>query len=165
MKVLAWTLVICLASLVLGEVITLTDENFDRVTKTGVVLVKFYVPWCPHCQSLAPEFEKLAKLAKEQNKTYTLAEIAGNAGYKAVDQHKVSGYPALRLFLNGAELDYRGPRTVEAMMKYIEERINFRVPKLTTSAEVQAVVEAKGRRVSALVHAIVHPREQSANST
>lgn len=38
----------------------LTESNFDRETKDGVWFVKFYAPWCGHCQRLAPVLDALA---------------------------------------------------------------------------------------------------------
>jgi protein disulfide-isomerase A6 len=41
-------------------VIQLTSKDFSQVQK-GIWLVEFYAPWCGHCKSLAPEYEKAAK--------------------------------------------------------------------------------------------------------
>ena len=61
-------------------VVDLNPNNFEnRVTDSdGVWVVEFYAPWCGHCKSFAPEYQKAAKALK------------GIIGVGAVDcdQHK-----------------------------------------------------------------------------
>ena len=39
----------------------LTAENFNEQTQGKMVFVKFYAPWCGHCQMLKPDYEKLCR--------------------------------------------------------------------------------------------------------
>merc|ERR1719394_784996 len=61
----------------------------------GAWVVEFYAPWCGHCKSFAPEYQKAAKALK------------GIIGVGAVDcdQHKslcgqygVQGFPTVKVF-------------------------------------------------------------------
>ena len=77
MKVLLLLLVVLCAALCEEEnYVELNDKDFEGgrvVTKdmkiNGKWFIKFYVPWCPHCQRLAPEWLKMAPLVKENWKT------------------------------------------------------------------------------------------------
>ena len=47
-----------------STVLHVTEESFHSqvLDYPGVALVKFYAPWCGHCQHLAPHFDKVAAI-------------------------------------------------------------------------------------------------------
>jgi len=115
-------------------VVELTPGNFDGKVKSsdGVWIVEFYAPWCGHCRSLAPEYQKAAKALK------------GVVGVGAVDcdaetnkqlcgQYGVQGFPTIKVF--GANKkkpsDYQGQRTasgiVETAVRTAKDLINDRL--------------------------------------
>ena len=52
------------------------EEEFNKAVKGSDMLVaEFYAPWCGHCKSLAPEYEKAAKALKDAGDTVVLAKV------------------------------------------------------------------------------------------
>ncbi|CAH1765734.1 16943_t:CDS:10, partial [Entrophospora sp. SA101] len=72
----------------LGQVVTLNGKNFDKLISSGTWFIKYYAPWCGHCQKLAPTWEELGR--KLQNKM--------NIGKVDCTTNGVKGYPTLKLY-------------------------------------------------------------------
>jgi protein disulfide-isomerase A6 len=59
---LALNSILCLYSSV-GKVVQLNSGNFNSLVSNSndIWMIEFYAPWCGHCKTLAPEYEKAAK--------------------------------------------------------------------------------------------------------
>eukprot|EP00759_Apiculatamorpha_spiralis_P024988 PhF_6_TR28115/c0_g1_i2/m.41590/K09584/PDIA6, TXNDC7; protein disulfide-isomerase A6 len=78
---------------------TLTHDNFRELVLQGdgLWIVEYYAPWCGHCKSFAPEFEKAAKSLKGIIKFGAVNADDKNAAGIA-QAYNVPGYPMIHLF-------------------------------------------------------------------
>ncbi|KAB0796297.1 hypothetical protein PPYR_10358 [Photinus pyralis] len=101
-----------------GNVIVLTETNFDEITSQNKIMVKFYAPWCGYCVQMKNDYMNLANKLKDEG-----SEI--KVGAVDCDQHGrvckgVKGFPTLRFYRKGSStLDYTGQRTVNPMYKFL----------------------------------------------
>ncbi|CAD8126271.1 unnamed protein product [Paramecium sonneborni] len=108
-----------------GQVHKLTTENFKEQVFDNHrhVFVKFYAPWCGHCQTLAPTFEKLAQ--ELQRDDLVIAEVDHTANQ--FDEIPIEGYPTLYLFKqegdNKTRKEYQGDRSLAGMKAFLERNI------------------------------------------
>lgn len=131
------------------EVVVLTDENYESyITKSPIILVEFYAPWCGHCKELAPEYEKLPERIKKEKKNYVIAKIDATANTKAAAKEKIQGYPTLLLFIDGIPMTYEGERKADSIMAFLDRKSRPASMELLTVDELKEKVAAKGRRVS-----------------
>ncbi|KAK3766440.1 hypothetical protein RRG08_056114 [Elysia crispata] len=108
-----------------GEVKDLTEENFKSFLSSRLVFVKFFAPWCGHCQRLAPTWEELAGKVKDED--VTIAKVDCTQHKSVCDAHQVRGYPTLKMFRNGEFVaDYKGSRTLDDLQQFVSRNLGAR---------------------------------------
>ncbi|KAG8369092.1 hypothetical protein BUALT_Bualt15G0114200 [Buddleja alternifolia] len=108
-----------------SNVVILTPDNFDEIVldEKKDVLVEFYAPWCGHCKSLAPIYEKVASAFK-QEEDVVIANVDADKYKDLAEKYGVSGYPTLKFFPknNKAGEDYDGGRDADDFVTFINEK-------------------------------------------
>jgi len=106
-----------------SAVTVLDPSNFDSIAldPTKDVFVEFYAPWCGHCKSLAPTWEKLAAAFKNEPNV-VIANVDADKHKDLGSKFGVSGFPTL-VFLtreskNGDE-KYNGARELSALIDHV----------------------------------------------
>jgi protein disulfide-isomerase A6 len=82
-----------------SDVVTLTEANFDSIVNDDSknVVIEFYAPWCGHCKSLAPHWEKFATAFKDEP-SVVVAKVDATKEAALGKRFGISGYPSIRFF-------------------------------------------------------------------
>jgi protein disulfide-isomerase len=107
-----------------GKSVPLTAETFQtRVTMTQEPwFIKFYAPWCHHCQALAPNWEHMAK---EMKGKLNVGEVNCDANSRLCKDVKLRGYPTILFFKGGERVEYNGLRGLGDLAAYAEKAIDI----------------------------------------
>jgi len=107
-----------------SNVVDLDDKNFEDVVMDSEkdVLVEFYAPWCGHCKTLAPVWEKVASSFVGEPGV-TVAKIDADKWKEIGSRYKVTGFPTIKFFPKGnkAGESYDGGRDGEALVNFLNK--------------------------------------------
>lgn len=88
--------------------------------------IMFGVPWCPHCVSAKPEFEKLGSSGPTTTigeRTVSLRYVNPEEDPNAASGYQIDGYPSFFLVKNGQPLKYAGSRTSNGFQQFLVENL------------------------------------------
>jgi len=103
-----------------GKSQDLTAESFQRlVTMThDPWFIKFYAPWCPHCQHLAPNWSGMARKMEGQ---VNIGEVNCDIEKRLCRDVKVKGYPTILFFRGGERIEYDGLRGLGDLILFAQK--------------------------------------------
>jgi len=108
-----------------SAVVTLDDSNFDAIVKDSSkdVLVEFYAPWCGHCKSLAPIYDKVGQSFIGEN-SVVIAKLDADSHREVAAQYNIQGYPTIKFFPrnNKDGEEYNGGRSAEDFVNFINSQ-------------------------------------------
>ncbi len=107
-----------------GASVPLSAETFQsKVTMTQEPwFIKFYAPWCHHCQALAPNWEQLGK---EMKGKLNIGEVNCDVESRLCKDVRLRGYPTILFFKGGERVEYDGLRGVGDLLQYAEKAIDI----------------------------------------
>ncbi|KAF0694796.1 Aste57867_14319 [Aphanomyces stellatus] len=100
-----------------GGAEVLTTDTFDSRTSSGVWVVKFYAPWCGHCKSLAPVFDKLGADPSFEGKDIHVGKVDCTVEKTLCMRFDVKSYPTLKVVTDKLSFDYIGKREHDALVE------------------------------------------------
>jgi len=107
-----------------SDVVVLNPSNFDSVVldSSKDVLVEFYAPWCGHCKKLAPIWDKLATVFKNEPNV-VIANVDADKYKDLGGRFGVTGFPTLKFFPKGnkAGQAYSGARELVDLVKFVND--------------------------------------------
>ena len=108
-----------------GRSVALTAENFQRqVTMTrDPWFIKFYAPWCQHCQAMAPSWQGMAR---EMKGKLNIGEVNCEVDKRLCKDVKVRGYPTIYFFQAGERIEYDGLRGLGDLISYANKALAVR---------------------------------------
>ncbi|XP_020202358.1 protein disulfide isomerase-like 1-4 [Cajanus cajan] len=123
-----------------GDVKIVVGNNFDEIVldESKDVLLEIYAPWCGHCQSLEPIYNKLGKHLRDID-SLVIAKIDGTTNEHP--RAKPDGFPTLLFFPAGNKsfdpITVETDRTVVAFYKFLKKHasIPFKLQKPTSTSE------------------------------
>jgi protein disulfide-isomerase-like protein len=107
-----------------NAVLVLTTDTFDTTLSPKENfsdeswLIKFYAPWCSHCQALNPIFEKAAA---ELRPIVKLAKVDCTTDKDLCYRFGIQGYPTLKLIRGGKVYGYNQERSVSGFRQFVSE--------------------------------------------
>lgn len=107
---------------------TLVGTTFEEIAldKAKDVLVEIYAPWCGHCKSLAPIYEKLGKAvaAAGLSDKLVISKMDGTGNEVDVEGVNIRGFPTIIFFPAGdakAAVDYDGSRDLDGFISFLQK--------------------------------------------
>jgi len=129
------------------NVLHLTASNFDQAIQDHAFLaVQFFAPWCSHCKTLAPEWEKAATRLKGDPSAVlhgiALAAVDATVENSLAEKFQIAGYPSIKIFEGHSTENpstYDGPREADGIFTFLQSRVASASSELTTAAEVESL--------------------------
>jgi protein disulfide-isomerase len=83
--------------------------------------IKFYAPWCGHCQAMAPNW---VQLGKEMKGKLNIGEVNCDVESRLCKDAHLRGFPTILFFRGGERVEYEGLRGLGDFVSYANKAID-----------------------------------------
>jgi thioredoxin 1 len=93
--------------------VVINKENFEEVSKQGVVLIDFWAEWCGPCQQMLPILDQFAE---QMGDKMTVGKINVDENPELAGQFRVMSIPTLVVLKDGEMVDQMvGVQTIDKL--------------------------------------------------
>ena len=126
-----------------GHVITLDDSNAtEQIKKHDLIYVLFYSVWCEPCALFFPTYVNTSNYAFENNLNITFAKIEGYNNTNTSKKFELQQFPSLFLIYKGKRFFYEGKRTQEAILKFVDRKLNNDIINLNSVSQINEYINS-----------------------
>ena len=116
----------------------LSKENFTTFTEQhSPLLVLFYVPWCPYCKALSPEYTKTSDVLANQNSTVKVSIVNCESENEICNNNSISGFPTIMLFIDSKVAQFEGTFNSENIIEFVEKEMFGSYETVQTVTEIE----------------------------
>lgn len=103
-----------------GRSMELDVQSFNENVKESLHpwFIKFYAPWCHHCQAMAPAWETMAR---EMHGKLNIGEVNCEEQKKLCRMNGVNAYPTIKFFRGPESYDYNGLRGLGDLVDWAKQ--------------------------------------------
>jgi thioredoxin len=96
---------------------TLNSKNFKHQTKSGIVMVDFWAPWCGPCKMMSPI---LNDIAETESDNVSVGKVNVDLQKELAQKYKIRSIPTLVMLKNGKEVKrFAGVKTKQFLMNEV----------------------------------------------
>jgi len=124
----------------------LTDQSFFKHIRNGDHFIKFYAPWCGHCQRMAPAWSELGK-DFEADPLVKIGRLDCTESESVCRDIEVRGYPTLVYFRDGEVVEpFKGNRVLPELKGFVNS--HRKQPESKKALEISTPQEFEAQIVS-----------------